>query len=279
MNNIELLQKTIVYIEDQLYEPMDYSKMGDYLDENPYSINQTFLMIVGMNIEDYIHHRKMTEAAKKLLNGNYRLIDIANRYGYKTAHEFSAAFSAHHNISPIQVRSNPELLKMTERIYIQLSTTTLPPMHYTIQSINATKLTGVVEFVQFEEISNNFLIPDIIYELKEQQIIKSLLSFSTDNKIYVVVEPRNDKIKIFTGVKSERTFDYDTTQIYSGDYAIFQNSGELDYAFNEIWHSVEKQVDFNIQYIRDTQYIYVFPEDMDFNNSFNKIELWLPVQK
>lgn len=277
MNNIDLLQKTIVYIEDYLYEPLDYLAMGSYLNENPLHINQAFTMVAGMNIEEYINNRKMTEAAKKLLNGNYRLVDVAQQFGYDNAHEFSEAFSAHHQISPIQVRSNPEQLKMVERLYIELSVTAAPPMNYRIQTVDGLKLTGVQEIVQFDELNNHFLIPDIVYELQEKQIVESLLSFSRDKKLYVIVQPNQDHIEIFTGVKSERTFDYDTKQVFNSDYAVFQNRGKLDYVFNEIWHSVERQVDFNIQYARNHQYIYVFPEDLDFDNSFNKVELWVPM--
>ncbi|MGV2875203.1 helix-turn-helix domain-containing protein [Macrococcus capreoli] len=279
MNNIDLIQKTIVYIEDHLFDPLNYQVMGDYLNEHPFHINQAFTMITGMNIEEYMTHRKMTEAAKKLMNGNYRLVDIANQFGYTTAHEFSDVFSAHHHISPIQVRSNPEQLKMVERLYIELAVTSQPPMNYQIKSVENLKLTGIEEKVQFVELNNHFLIPDIVYELQEKQEIKSLLSFSTDKQIYVVVTPQHDHIQIFTGVKSERTFDYDTMQIDNNDYAIFQSRGKLDYAFNEIWRSVERQVDLNIHYERNRQYIYVFPEDLDFDNSFNKVALWLPVTK
>ncbi|WP_414049714.1 helix-turn-helix domain-containing protein [Macrococcus animalis] len=279
MYNIDLIQKTIVYIEDHLFESLNYEIMGDYLNEHPLHINQSFTMIVGMNIKEYIHHRKMTEAAKKLLNGNYRLIDVANQFGFATAHEFSAAFSAHHDISPIQVRSNANQLKMVERVYIELSTTNVAPMNYKIQTIDDLSLVGLQENVQFNELNNHFLIPDIIFELKEKDEIKSLLSFSSNKKIYVVVQPLQQSIEIFIGVISERTFDYDTKQVFNGEYAAFQSRGKLDYVFNEIWHSVERQVDFNIHYERNSQYIYIFPEDLDFDNSFNKVELWLPITK
>lgn len=279
MNNIDLIQKTIVYIEDHLFEPFNYKAMGDYLFENPMHINQAFTMIAGMNIEEYIYHRKMTEAAKKLLNGNYRLVDVANQFGFANAHEFSSAFSAHHHISPIQVRSNPSQLKMVERIYIELATTTTPPMNYKIQTLEGLKLVGIQEIVQFHELNNHFLIPDIVFELQEKDEIKSFLSFSSDKKIYVLVQPMHNHIEVFTGVKSERTFNYDTKEVYHGDYAVFQTRGKLDYVYNEIWQSVERQVDFNIHYERNSQYLYVFPEDLDFDNSFNKVELWLPVTK
>ncbi|WP_414046338.1 helix-turn-helix domain-containing protein [Macrococcus equi] len=277
MNNINLVQKTIVYIEDHLFDVLNYQDMGTYLNENPLHINQSFTMIAGMNIEDYIYHRKMTEAAKKLLNGNYRLVDIANHFGYSTAHEFSEAFSNHHNISPIQVRNNAEQLKMVERIYIELSTTTVPPLNYNIVRIEDFNLIGIKENVAFNELSNHFLVPDIVYALHQSGEIQSLLEISSDKKIYVVVQPVYDHIEIFTGVKSERSFNYETKQIFNSDYAIFKSRGKLDFVFNEIWHSVERQVDFNIHYDRNSTYVYVFPDDLDFDNSFNKIELWLPV--
>lgn len=62
-------------------------------------------------------------------------------------------------------------------------------------------------------------------------------------------------------------------------YAVFQSRGHLDYIFSEIWYSIEKQVDLQLNYLRNEQFVYVLPSDYAFDNHFNKVELWIPIEK
>ncbi|UBH12254.1 helix-turn-helix domain-containing protein [Macrococcus armenti] len=279
MQSIEVVQKSIVYLEDHLLTPFTLDDMSDYLEESAFHINQSFTMITGMNIDEYVYCRKMTEAAKYLLNGNYRLVDVAEKYGFNNAHEFSTAFSEFHSISPLQARSNPERLKMQERIYLQLSVTQTPPMHYKIKPIDNIEIVGKSIRLDNEALLNHFFIPDLIYNENRDGLIDTLLKISSDNKLYVTLQPVFNGVQLFLGVKSPRTYEYESSFIHSMNYAIFHSRGNLDYIFNEIWHSIERQVDLQINYLRNEQYIYVFPGDYAFDNDLNKVELLIPVSK
>lgn len=279
MKSIKTVQKTIIYLEDHLLQPFTLDDLSNYLEESAFHITQSFTMITGMSVEEYVHSRKMTEAANYLLNGNYRLVDVAEKYGYSSAHEFSTAFSEFHGISPIQARANPEKLHMVHRLYLQLSVTTKAPAHYSIRRTDYTALIGKSLRIDNQQLSNQFLIPDLIYDENKDGFIDELLHLSHDGKLYVTLHPDITGVHIFIGVQSERSYQYETASIARAQYAVFHARGHLDYIFSEIWHSIEKQVDLQLHYLRNEQFVYVLPSDYAFDNDFNKVELWIPVEK
>ncbi|ARQ04636.1 AraC family transcriptional regulator [Macrococcoides caseolyticum] len=279
MKSIETVQKTIVYLEDHLLQPFTLDDLSNYLEESAFHITQSFTMITGMTVEEYLHSRKMTEAANYLLNGNYRLVDVAKKYGYTSAHEFSTAFSEFHGTSPIQARANPEKLQMVHRLYLQLSTTTKPPAYYSIKRADHTELVGKSVRIDNQHLSNQFLIPDLIYNENQDGFIDELLHLSTNGKLYVTLHPDITGVHIFIGVQSERSYHYETSAINHAQYAVFHSRGHLDYIFSEIWYSIEKQVDLQLNYLRNEQFIYVLPSDYAFDNNFNKVELWIPIER
>lgn len=51
--------------------------MSDYVGLSPYHLDQSFKMIVGQSPEQYAHARKMTAAAKEMVQSSSRLVDVA----------------------------------------------------------------------------------------------------------------------------------------------------------------------------------------------------------
>lgn len=51
--------------------------MSDYVGLSPYHLDQSFKMIVGQSPEHYAHARKMTAAAKEMVQSSSRLVDVA----------------------------------------------------------------------------------------------------------------------------------------------------------------------------------------------------------
>ena len=78
MDVIKQIQQAIVYIEDHLLEPFNLQDLSDYVGLSPYHLDRSFKMIVGQPPESYAHSRKMTEAAKEMIQSSSRLVDVAN---------------------------------------------------------------------------------------------------------------------------------------------------------------------------------------------------------
>lgn len=74
---IKQIQQAIVFIEDRLLEPFNLQDLSDYVGLSPYHLDRSFKMIVGQSPEQYAHARKMTAAAKEMVQSSSRLVDVA----------------------------------------------------------------------------------------------------------------------------------------------------------------------------------------------------------
>ncbi len=102
MDVIKQIQQAIVYIEDHLLEPFHLQSLSDYVGLSPYHLDQSFKMIVGQSPTEYARARRMTLAAKEIISGSSRLVDVAKKYNYTNTNEFANDFSDFHGVSPIQ---------------------------------------------------------------------------------------------------------------------------------------------------------------------------------
>ena len=130
MDVIKQIQQAIVYIEDHLLEPFHLQSLSDYVGLSPYHLDQSFKMIVGQSPTEYARARRMTLAAKVIISGSRRLVDVAKKYNYANTNDFANDFSDFHGVSPIQVNTKRDELKMQARLYIKLTTTEKPPNAY-----------------------------------------------------------------------------------------------------------------------------------------------------
>ena len=80
MEWIERLNETINYIEENLMDKIDYSKLGQIACCSSYHFQRMFTYISGMPLSEYIRKRKMSLAAVDLQGGKEKIIDVAAKY-------------------------------------------------------------------------------------------------------------------------------------------------------------------------------------------------------
>ena len=56
--------------------------------------------MAGISLAEYIRRRKMSLAAVDLQSRDERIIDIAEKYGYRSPTAFNRAFQSFHGIAP-----------------------------------------------------------------------------------------------------------------------------------------------------------------------------------
>ena len=78
MDVIKQIQQAIVFIEDHLLEPFHLQELSDYVGLSPYHLDQSFKMIVGQSPSEYARSRRMTLAAKEIISGSSRLVDVSH---------------------------------------------------------------------------------------------------------------------------------------------------------------------------------------------------------
>ena len=282
MDVIKQIQQAIVYIEDRLLEPFNLQDLSDYVGLSPYHLDQSFKMIVGQSPESYAHARKMTVAAREMMLSASRLVDVAKKYNYASSNEFANDFSDFHGISPIQASAKKDELKLQERLYIKLTTTERAPYPYRLDTTDDIPLVGYARFVEADNLSNPFKVPDFLEDLINDGRLKELKRYNNISpyEVFVITCPLDEGVEIFVGVPSERYPAHLESRLLPGrHYAKFNLKGEIDYAVNEAWYYIESSLQLTLPYERDSLYVEIYPFEFSFEDPFTKIQLWLPIKQ
>lgn len=116
MNIYKALNKMIYYIEENLENEIEYSKLAQILGVNEYTMKSVFNLICDMPISEYIRKRRLSNAGFDLYQTDDKIIDIAVKYQYDNATSFSRAFEKFHGMKPSSVKKNPNKLKIFTKI-------------------------------------------------------------------------------------------------------------------------------------------------------------------
>lgn len=75
-----------------------------------------FREISGMQLRDYLRHRKLAFALKEVRDSDKSLLHIAFDYGFSSHEAFTRAFKAAYGITPSEYRKNPLLVVLRTKI-------------------------------------------------------------------------------------------------------------------------------------------------------------------
>ncbi len=104
MNYAEGLNQSITYLEDNLFEEIDYERVARIAGMSKSTYQRFFLLIADMTLEEYIRKRKLHFALRELTDTKSSIIDIAMKYGYNSAAAFSRAVRNFTGSTPSKIR-------------------------------------------------------------------------------------------------------------------------------------------------------------------------------
>jgi AraC-like DNA-binding protein len=104
MNNNETIEKSIEFIEDNLIERISLEDLAKRTFLSKYHYHRVFHELVGETVMEYVRKRRLTEAAKELVETNAKIVDVALKYQFSSQEAFSRAFKRMFNVSPGEFR-------------------------------------------------------------------------------------------------------------------------------------------------------------------------------
>ncbi len=118
MNCFDEIEKVIDYIESNL-NCVDIGNISK-LTGVPGGLYQRFFSYVcGISISEYVRRRKLSEAAREVLQKEGSIIDIAIRYGYENHPAFSRAFKEQFGVPPTSLTGDIYHSKFYQRFSFQ----------------------------------------------------------------------------------------------------------------------------------------------------------------
>ena len=116
-------------------------------------------MIVGQSPEQYAHARKMTAAAKEMVQSSSRLVDVAKSITIIVQMILRMILVIFMDFTNSSIYEKDEL-KLQERLYIKLTTTERAPYPYRLDTTEDIALVGYVRYIESNNLSNPYKVPD-----------------------------------------------------------------------------------------------------------------------
>lgn len=293
--SVLLIQRAIDYIEQNIYDDIDFSDVARNVYMSYYNFHRTFGFLVGMSPNEYLRNRRLSLAAHELQSTKISVTDAAFKYGYETPESFSKAFSRFHGCTPIQAKRKGAKLRLFNPLAIKITFEGGSVMDYAIEHKKGQRFVAVKRAFP-NEIStdeNDHSIPDFWTECRNNDAIGRMQRIRPEGKrdLYGLCRPVNANETHFDyGIGVLLDCDTDEAQAKKllgegyvlwetceADYAVFKCCGENADCIGETWSKFYKE------FLPQTGYEQT--DDTDYEIYFDRgeagmiCELWIPVQK
>ena len=280
MEWVHKLNQSMNYIEEHLTDEIDYEQLGRIACCSAYHYQRMFTYMAGITLAEYIRRRKMSLAAADLQGGNERIIDIAEKYGYRSPTAFNRAFQSFHGIAPSSVKDEGVSVKSFSPIVFKITVKGATEMNYRIETKEAFRIIGVSAPLD-REIENNFMVvPTMWQEASVNGTIQKLAGMMDAQPMGLLgVSVCNDEEqwKCFIAVSSTKASDgFEEYSVPASTWAIFSGTGT-----NQSIQELERRI--ITEWLPASGYEYANAPDIevylnpDPRNA--QYEVWIPVAK
>ncbi|WP_285948319.1 AraC family transcriptional regulator [Dubosiella newyorkensis] len=280
MEWIERLNQSMNYIEEHLTDEIDYDQLARIACCSTYHYQRMFTYMAGITLAEYIRRRKMSLAAVDLQGGEAKIIDVAQKYGYRSPTAFNRAFQSFHGIAPSSVKDEGISVKSFSPIVFRMSIKGATEMNYRIETKESFRIIGVSAPLE-KEIENNFMVVPKMWEdaAKNQTIQKLATMMDSSPKGLLGVSVCNDveQWKYFIAVSSTKASDeFEEYIVPASTWAIFSGTGT-----NQSIQELEQRI--ITEWLPTSGYEYANAPDIEVylnpDPQNAKYEVWIPVSK
>ena len=279
------LHDAITHIEAHLTDDLSMAGVAGEVGLSRYHFSRMFRALTGETVTSYIRRRRLTEAARRLLRDDVRLIDLAVTYGFDSQAAFSRAFKRQFGVPPGAYRRERRALQWAFRPMITADDLNLDEefraMEPRIEDKAAFKIVGLAgEFNQ----TTNSQIPELWRTFRPRcAAIKSVVE---GRAFGLCVNMEDDA---FTYVAAVEVSDFDDVpdgligrEIAAQTYAIFTVpltgkepiGKELGRANRFIWKTWLPDSGYHFAQAPDFEY---YDDRFDPRTLTGEIDLYIPV--
>lgn len=121
MDWINVVQKSLNYIEDHLLENINSESVAKSVFTSSAYFQKIFSIVTGYTVADYIRNRRLSLAGEEIASGRTRVLDAALKFGYETPESFTKAFSRFHGVTPSSAQKSSCSLNYFSPMNIQIN--------------------------------------------------------------------------------------------------------------------------------------------------------------
>lgn len=118
--SIDIVQNIIDYIEENILDELTPNVISERFFLSISVMNSLFKIVCNMTIMEYVRSRRLSLAGQELMMTNFRIIDLAYKYGYETPEAFAKAFTRFHGFPPSFIRRTYPKISVFNPLHIKL---------------------------------------------------------------------------------------------------------------------------------------------------------------
>lgn len=265
------LQRAIDYIEENLCDELEISKIAARAYLSSFHFQRVFNVTCGLTVGEYIRNRRLSLAAEELLNSDIKVIDVALKYGYDSPDSFARAFAKFHGINPSLAKQDGANLKYFAPIKLKSTLKGGTLMNYKIVEKSAFTIMGKCR--KFNAETSYEEIPEFWgehYASGGGEIIRGMFGVCVDGNgnefDYLIADLYFPWNAIPDGCET-RTFE-------AGTWAVFSYQGECPKALQDLNTQIWTEWLPNCK-----EYELAANYNFEFYISETEGEIWVPVKK
>ena len=112
MDWVDVINETLSYLEKNIMTVQSPKEVAMEVHVSSSYLQNSFQMITGYTIGEYIRSRKLYLAAMELIEKDVKIINLAAKYGYETPESFTKAFSRFHDATPNEIKKKNKPAKV-----------------------------------------------------------------------------------------------------------------------------------------------------------------------
>lgn len=115
-----ILQSSIFYIEKRLLQDIDLESVAEWSGFSLYHFMRVFSIFTGYTLKGYIRTRRLSEAARELLQKNEYIYKTAQKYGFNSVESFIRAFKRQFGLTPQKYRKRKQLIGFIPELRVEI---------------------------------------------------------------------------------------------------------------------------------------------------------------
>ncbi|MEN2767571.1 AraC family transcriptional regulator [Ornithinibacillus xuwenensis] len=286
MEGLQRMLASINYIEENLEGMLTIDDIAAIACMSKFHFQRMFSMLTGFTVSEYIRNRRITKAAQELVNTDYKVIDIAMKYGYESPEAFTKAFRRIHGISPTAAKKNSQALKAYPKLSFQIQLKGDVEMDYKLVKKEAFTVVGKSIRTSTIGGENNRKIAAYWNESNSNGLSKELANNCGPLGLLGICmefDKQQENITYMIGAEKNMESlptDWEEREIPAATWAVFPVRGAMPDAIPYVWNRIFSE------WFPATGYehaggpemeVYVSDEDPSSVDYYS--EIWIPIKK
>ncbi|OCA89319.1 helix-turn-helix transcriptional regulator [Pseudobacillus wudalianchiensis] len=108
MDHYEVIEDALIYIENNIQQPLSLVSVADTFNMSKYYFHRLFSAVMGCSLNNYILSRRLNASLKLIQSDHLSLTDIAYQLNFGTPSSFTRAFKRQYGIAPRSLRGRDQ---------------------------------------------------------------------------------------------------------------------------------------------------------------------------